>query len=453
MKRLIIIPLLLLGLLAYGETYYLSPTGNDATGNGSIGSPWFTMNKGITAMSAGDTLYLRAGTYTYTSQQEMAGMTGTSGNMFNIWAYPSEVPVITSDAEYSTANGTSLIDFESTAVYVYFKGVKIYNHYQRESPTALWHGLLVRSANCIYENIDISRCGNGVYLGTVATGNLFLNCDSHHNYDPYTSGDAYGDADGFGVTTNEGTANEFKNCRSYRNSDDGFDAYNTNGYVKFDGCWSFHNGYREDGTTTGGNGVGFKLGESGDYSALNLRDVYNNLSFRNRGTGIQQTAAQTIIEFYNNTVYANGNHGLEIYSYALAHVVKNNVSFGNTNNNYNDDGGASIANCIIGNNSYDADWQSGGPVATSADFVSVDSTGVSGARQTDGSLPLITFLHLVVGSDLKDAGAQVGVTTDADGETRGYLPDIGAYEYEDIRMATTSGSMILNESKIVTIRR
>lgn len=42
---------------------YVSPTGNDLTGTGSLGNPYQTINKGITMASAGDSVLLFDGTY------------------------------------------------------------------------------------------------------------------------------------------------------------------------------------------------------------------------------------------------------------------------------------------------------------------------------------------------------------------------------------------------------
>ena len=53
---------------------------------------------------------------------------------------------------------------------------------------------------------------------------------------------------------------------------------------------------------------------------------------------------------------------------------------------------------------------------TDADFISVDSTGLSGARQADGSLPILNFLRLAEGSDLIDAGTR-------------YIHDVGIISY------------------------
>jgi hypothetical protein len=65
-------------------------------------------------------------------------------------------------------------------------------------------------------------------------------------------------------------------------------------------------------------------------------------------------------------------------------------------------------------------WQ--GFTVSDADFVSVDTTGVTVARDSDGKLPPSTFLHLAPGSSLIDAGVNVGLPY------RSSAPDLGAFE-------------------------
>lgn len=43
--------------------YYISPNGNDSTGNGSNGNPWKTIGKANNSIAAGDTVILKNGTY------------------------------------------------------------------------------------------------------------------------------------------------------------------------------------------------------------------------------------------------------------------------------------------------------------------------------------------------------------------------------------------------------
>jgi hypothetical protein len=55
----------------------------------------------------------------------------------------------------------------------------------------------------------------------------------------------------------------------------------------------------------------------------------------------------------------------------------------------------------------------------------MDSTGCTGSRQQNGSLPNINFLKLAATSDLINAGTDVGIAYS------GSDPDLGAYEYSE----------------------
>lgn len=70
-----------------------------------------------------------------------------------------------------------------------------------------------------------------------------------------------------------------------------------------------------------------------------------------------------------------------------------------------------------------------GVTLSDADFVSVDSAGITAARQADGSLPdndcYNEFLRIATGSDLIDAGVDVGLPYDGD------APDLGFAEYAE----------------------
>ena len=68
MKRLIILPLLLLSLSLGATKYYIATTGNNGN-DGSSGSPWLTLAYACTqATTAGDTIYVNAGTFNETAQ-------------------------------------------------------------------------------------------------------------------------------------------------------------------------------------------------------------------------------------------------------------------------------------------------------------------------------------------------------------------------------------------------
>ncbi|MBE0668667.1 MAG: T9SS type A sorting domain-containing protein, partial [Bacteroidales bacterium] len=61
-------------------------------------------------------------------------------------------------------------------------------------------------------------------------------------------------------------------------------------------------------------------------------------------------------------------------------------------------------------------------VVTAEDFAGTDATAASGPRKADGSLPDIVYMHLAAGSDLIDAGVDVGLPFS------GSAPDLGCFE-------------------------
>lgn len=67
---------LLLCLSCYcgsAQTYYISATGSDAVGNGSVNNPWRTLAKAASAVSgAGSVIHVKAGTYVETEQVKLA---------------------------------------------------------------------------------------------------------------------------------------------------------------------------------------------------------------------------------------------------------------------------------------------------------------------------------------------------------------------------------------------
>ena len=74
-------------------------------------------------------------------------------------------------------------------------------------------------------------------------------------------------------------------------------------------------------------------------------------------------------------------------------------------------------------------------VASSASFASLDTAGVTKARQADGSLPILQLLHLSAGSNMINAGVSI-----TDLSFSGSAPDLGAFEY--------SGSSPVNQPPV-----
>lgn len=414
MRYLLILLFVSISITLTGATYYLSPTGSDAIGNGSISSPWFTLNKAWTVVAAGDIIYLRGGTYQYVSRQTLSGKNGTATNLISVFAYPGESPNLTKHSSFSTPSWPiSLVYLQGN--YTYWKGIEISNFKQASS--GLWYAIALRNANHNkFEEINSHHNGHGMVIRDACTDNLIYNSDFHHNYDPLTS-TPYENADGIEIGYLDGTTvNTIRGCRFYNNSDDGVDLWDNNGKVNIENSWSWNNGYREDGVTIGGNGNGFKFGKTTiDYGNTIMRTIKNCVAYNNRAIGFDQNGALCGIELQNNSSYKNLTNGYKFNYNGIKFIAKNNLCYSNSSVT------EFTSTSILETNSFSCIVTNPFTV-TPADFVSLDGTQLTRSRQSDGNLPEIDFLHLVTGSDLVNSGVNIGLPYN------GGAPDIGAFE-------------------------
>jgi hypothetical protein len=87
-------------------TYYVATTGDDSTGNGSIGTPWRTPAYGAGRLSTGDTLYIKTGTYNITTNSvSMASAITPAAENCTIAAYPGESVTIRGNGGSAPTNG------------------------------------------------------------------------------------------------------------------------------------------------------------------------------------------------------------------------------------------------------------------------------------------------------------------------------------------------------------
>jgi Right handed beta helix region len=120
-----VLSLLITSTSLFAGTWYVATTGSD-TNAGTLSAPFATIKKGVSMLSAaGDTLYVRGGTYTLSSADDSVivwNKSGTSANPIRIENYPNETPVI--DGTNTTHNGTVEID---NCSWVYFDGFEVKN--------------------------------------------------------------------------------------------------------------------------------------------------------------------------------------------------------------------------------------------------------------------------------------------------------------------------------------
>jgi hypothetical protein len=414
------ISIFVLAMPANAKTYYVSFTGSDTTA-GTIDQPFLTVAKAYSVAAAGDTILVRGGIYPFNATINIS-KSGTNVARYYLSAYPGERP---------------LLDFSAMTVSSGNRGIKLSASYWSikgfDIKGAGDNGMYVSGSNNIIEFCSFSENRDtGLQLSGGASNNQVINCDSFYNADP-----GQGNADGFSPKLDVGTGNYFYGCRSWQNSDDGWD-----GYVRprpsqpltttLENCWSFNNGYLKNGTASVGNGNGFKMGGSDSANLEHNFILKNCLSFDNRVKGFDQNNNRGSMTLYNCTGYRNG------FNYSIT--------------GYIDSGSAvTLINCVaLG--SYGAlgsfavqqtnSWLSPFNV-TGADFVSIDSSGVRGPRKADGSLPDLTFMHLASGSQLIDAGTNVGLPYLGNG------PDLGAFEYTGPTKVVEGRNTSLPESYVL----
>ena len=417
-KRVLLsILIVFLSIISFGATYYIAPNGND-TNAGTITSPWATLNKVWTVLKAGDTIYLRGGTYAFNSQQSLRGKSGTSGSLINVLAYPNETPILTKSSSYPATFG---IFFSGD--YFYWKGIEITGYTQPVGSVNSFGFKIENSSYNTFENLKVHGNGGGMHLSINSTtlhctGNLILNSDFYENQDPLTTGDPYGNADGLAIAWNQypNDVNTVKGCRFWWNSDDGFDMYMNDGMVNIDNCWSFYNGYIPSTFSSGGDGMGIKFGTSTDQTRTTIkRKATNCISVKNRAHGYGTNDLYGEIQMLNCDAYLNNAIGIHLATNNLINFVTNCLSYANTTNL-----GLS-ANTVATTNS----WQNGITV-TNADFKSLDTSLLLAARNSDGSLPVTDFLQLTSTSKLINCGTNVGIPYS------GTAPDLGSCEANSV---------------------
>jgi pectate disaccharide-lyase len=385
------------------QTLYVAPNGSASNSGSSITAPT-TLQNAIATVSAGGTIYMRGGTYNITATIVIAETnSGSSGATKKIFAYNGEVPVLSfAGMAIATSNRGIVLD----GSYWHFKGIII--------ESAGDNGLLLSGDNntiesCIFRKnadsgLQLSRYNTSYNsISQWPSNNLILNCEAYDNKDPDNE-----DADGFAAKLTSGNGNVFRNCIAHHNIDDGWDLYTKSdtgpiGAVTLENCIAHSNGVLTDGSSSGnGDKNGFKLGGE-DISVNHI--VRRCIAFNNGKHGFTYNRNLGSIEMTNNTGYGNSQRNFNFDGGSS--VFKNNLSYLSGSNDR-----------IIGTATAPNSFQgaAGGFTVNASDFVSL-SAGVNNNPTGNG------FLNLANGSDLINAGiTSTGISYN------GSAPDLGAIE-------------------------
>ncbi len=406
-------------------SYYVAPDGRDSS-PGTRSSPWQTIARAQSVAVAGDTVYFRGGTYIYAKGANacasrtgvvdavLLNKSGSAGRPIRYWNYPSERPVF----DFSAMKDDCRIKgFHVSADYIHLKGLEITGVRQNNNLNHESWGVWINGSNNVFELLDIHHImGAGLFIAN-GGDNLVLNSDSHHNYDPLTSNGAGESGDGFGAHPKaDHPGNIFRGCRAWMNSDDGFDLIRAYSPVLIEHSWAWQNGYLPGTLTPIGNGNGFKMGGYGrSYDPRGVKHTLRfSVAFNNRAAGVYANHHTVANDYFNNTSFNNGSDfnmlGLGANGGAVnLGKLRNNLAYGRTTYaNMSDDAAF---------NSWTLPLHVAG-----ADFGGMSSVGWDAPRRADGSLPLVRSFRLAAGSDLIDAGTNVGLPY------KGAAPDLGAFE-------------------------
>lgn len=485
MKSLSIIILLISSYILHaqdiGGSYYVAPPdhpetpGSDAKGNGSYSAPWATFQRAFDMARPGDTVYFRGGIY-YSKEASSInprgdyprGYSGTPGNPICYFGHPNDaaagnLPILDCILHCSSIPPNPFGGIYNSAIsianaeYLYFKDMEVRNVFQCDSVVdgAISAG---NCANLTFEHIIVHNVGQrGWWIQGGAWSQFtdeepspfeydttrWINCDTYDLCDTfvYNPGNA---ADAWKTIHYKGNYVSWEGCRAWNYTDDGWDPTPINGATRvYNNCWSMAGDKYKD-IDPSGDGVeknGYKNNGTEDYGQVS----YNTLTMNNCIAafcirGFYEIGYMHNGLYYNNTAYKNGIGFAAPYAedgYPRTSIYKNNIAYAATGK---DPGlGQPYEVALLGydyvesNNSWE--WDSDYPYfipngnirVTDADFLLTDPTAVwaqlTSARKSDGSLPDISALHLASGSDLIDAGTNVGLAF------KGRAPDIGAFEF------------------------
>lgn len=183
----------------FAADYFVSPSGSDTTGVGTLVNPWRTIEFALENVFPGDVLFLREGVY---NEQLISVRSGEMNNYITISAYNNENAII---------DGTSVVTGNNGAIishsYLKFVGFTIRN----------WADAGMEIFNCEFIeliNLKITAVTGGIHL-TGTTHDFIVDSCIMYDY--------YGGAGGFGFdATPEGVSDSIsngiiKNSKAYLN--------------------------------------------------------------------------------------------------------------------------------------------------------------------------------------------------------------------------------------------
>ncbi|GHJ29236.1 hypothetical protein TPA0910_36690 [Streptomyces hygroscopicus subsp. sporocinereus] len=353
------------GASAVPTTVYVATHGSDSN-NGTLNSPYRTLEKAFSSAKAGTVIKVRGGTY-YPSRTLRSSVSGTARERVQLRPYGAEKVSIDGSR---LGEGASLLSL--SADYWTVSGIEL-----RNAPGG---GLVCTScAKNVFQNL--STHGNGdtglTLRGDNTHDNVIRNLDSYGNHDDATGGQR---ADGIAITHGSGTGNVVTGSRLFHNSDDGLDLWMWASPVTIEHSWAFGNGRnRWHIPYFKGNGSGFQLGADRPHAPSPAHVVRSSAAWDNSKAGFDAGGNTGALRLQRTTAFANWGKG---YSVAGSRaLLTRNLAVSNGR------GSADTGRLAV---SRDNNWSPGGPATPP--LVTTDPTTALGTRRENGALPVTSFL-------------------------------------------------------------
>ncbi|RYY76894.1 MAG: DUF1565 domain-containing protein [Gammaproteobacteria bacterium] len=329
-----------------GTNYYVSPSGNDSN-NGSINAPFKTIQRAANLVNAGDTVYVRSGTYNETIDIKRSG-SSNSGLRIIFKNYPGEFPIVDATGK-SVVDGQSGVFTLTNVSYVTVEGFDIKN-FTTNSTSNVPIGIYVVGAGSYVEilNNDISYISNTAKSdGANALGLLVAGTTAPASINNITI-----------------SGNELYNLTLGAS-----ESLSINGNVEY---WKVINNEVHDNNNIGIDAIGFEETNSND-TYNQARDglisgnlVYNISSYGNPAYGNEYAADGIYVDggkriIIENNIVHHTDFGIELasehkgkstsYVTVRNNLVWNNSAAGITIGGYDKDRGLTD-HCTIVNNSF-----------------------------------------------------------------------------------------------------
>lgn len=348
--------------------------GSDAAA-GTSSVPYGTIQKAVSVAQPGDTIEVRGGTYTVTTNITI-DRSGTASSPITLTAAAGQRVVVDGDSlpASHTSVGGSIPAAQRGAFHLSASFWRIIGIEITRGP----YGIYCDGCNDnVFERlVTQNNYETGFQLQGTSARNLILDLDSYLNHDPRKNGES---ADGIGVKEGSGAGNVIRGARLWNNVDDGLDLWKFASPVTIEDSVSYGNGVnRWNFPSFAGDGNGFKLG-GGTPAPKVAHVVGNDIAFYNAATGFTDNGNPGSTTVTRCTAWKNGGTGFAFKNSSA--TLTENLSVNN--------GSAAVLGPLVkasGNS-----WNLGGPW-NDARFKSTDPGTVTGPRAVDGSIVTSDFL-------------------------------------------------------------